>query len=81
VEVLFVLKPAIISYFKTGSTHGSRFSYDTHALLIFFRKGIPNGDTSQRSEIIDIAPTISTILGISFLSAGSGKPVYAILDN
>ncbi len=80
-DVLFVLKPAIISYSKTGSTHGSGFSYDTHAPLIFFGKGIPHGDTSKRSEIIDIAPTISTILGISFPSASSGKPLNEMLDN
>jgi len=80
-DVVFVLKPAVISYSKTGSTHGSGFSYDTHAPLIFFGKGIPHGDTSKRSEIIDIAPTISTILGISFPSASSGKPLYEMLDN
>jgi len=80
-DVLFVLKPAIISYPKTGSTHGSGFSYDTHAPLIFFGKGIPHGNTSRRSEVIDIAPTISTILGISFPSASSGKPLYEMLDN
>ncbi len=80
-DVVFVLKPAIISYPTTGSTHGSGFSYDTHAPLIFFGKGIPHGDTSKRSEIIDIAPTISTILGISYPSASSGKPLYEMLDN
>jgi len=80
-DVVFLLKPAIISYSKTGSTHGSGFSYDTHAPLIFFGKGIPHGDTSKRSEIIDIAPTISTILGISFPSASSGNPLYEMLDN
>jgi len=80
-DVVFVLKPAIISYSTTGSTHGSGFSYDTHAPLIFFGKGIPHGDTSKRSEIIDIAPTISTILGISYPSASSGEPLYEMLDN
>jgi len=80
-DVMFVLKPATISYSKTGSTHGSGFSYDTHAPLIFFGKGIPHGDTSKRSEIIDIAPTISTILGISFPSANSGEPLNEMLDN
>ena len=80
-DVIFVLKPAIISYSKTGSTHGSGFSYDTQAPLIFFGNGIQHGDTSKRSEIIDIAPTISTILGISFPSASSGNPLSEMLDN
>jgi predicted AlkP superfamily pyrophosphatase or phosphodiesterase len=80
-DVIFVLKPAIISYSKTGSTHGSGFSYDTHAPLIFFGKGVPQGNTSKRSEIIDIAPTVSSILGISFPNASTGKPLYEMLDN
>jgi predicted AlkP superfamily pyrophosphatase or phosphodiesterase len=80
-DVIFVLKPAVISYSKTGSTHGSGFSYDTHAPLIFFGKGIPHGNTSKRSEVSDIAPTISTILGISFPSANSGKPLNEMMSN
>ncbi len=80
-DVIFVLKPGIITYSKTGSTHGSGFSYDTHAPLIFFGKGIRQGTTSKRSEIIDIAPTISNILGISFPSASSGIPLSEMLDN
>ena len=79
-DVIAVLKPAIISYSVTGSTHGSGFSYDTHAPLIFFGKGIKPGSTTNYSEIIDIAPTISALLGISFPNAATGKPLFEILD-
>lgn len=79
-DVVFVLKPAVISYSKTGSTHGSGFTYDTHAPLIFFGKGVQQGNTSKRSEIIDIAPTVSTILGISFPNANSGIPLVEMLE-
>jgi len=79
-DVVFVLDPAVISYTTTtGSTHGSGFAYDTHAPLIFFGKGISQGSTSIRSEIVDIAPTISVLLGISFPNSSTGVPLEVML--
>ena len=80
-DVVFVLDPAVISYTTTtGSTHGSGFSYDTHAPLIFFGKGIKQGSTAIRSEIVDIAPTISVLLGIAFPNAATGTPLIQVLE-
>ncbi len=79
-DVIFVLEPSVISYTTTtGSTHGSGFSYDTHAPLIFFGNGISLGSTARRSEIIDIAPTISVLLGIAFPNATTGVPLEVVL--
>src|SRR5690606_23335999 len=59
-DVIFVYEPAVIgSPFRTGSTHGSGYNYDTHVPLIFYGTGIRQGHTAQRTEIVDIAPTIS----------------------
>lgn len=55
-DVVYVLDPAVISYSKTGSTHGSAFEYDTHVPLLFFGKGIKHGQTFQKTEVTDIAP-------------------------
>lgn len=79
-DVFFIPDPAVISYSKTGSTHGSGFYYDTHAPLIFFGKGVPQGSTFQKSEIEDIAPTIAAMLGISNPNAATGEPLYVMLD-
>ncbi len=79
-DVLFVLKPAVISYSRTGSTHGSPQIYDTHTPLLFFGKGIKKGATVSRSEIPDIAPTIAALLGIAFPNGTTGKPLTAVLD-
>lgn len=79
-DVIFVLKPSVISYSITGSTHGSGFSYDTHAPLIFFGNGIRRGSSGERTEIIDIAPTISALLGISFPNGNTGKPLVQMLE-
>lgn len=79
-DVVMVLKPSTIVYSQTGSTHGSGFSYDTHAPLIFFGSGIPQGSSLERAEIIDIAPTISALLGISNPNAATGQPLKVMLE-
>ncbi|MDT0686319.1 alkaline phosphatase PafA [Autumnicola psychrophila] len=79
-DVIYVLDPAVVSYSEKGSMHGSGFTYDTHAPLIFFGNGIDHGSTTERSEIVDIAPTISALLGIAFPNAATGKPLYQMLD-
>ena len=79
-DVLLVLKPGTISYNETGSTHGSPQIYDTHVPLLFFGKGIQRGSTVERTEIPDIAPTISSLLGIAFPSGTSGKPISEVLE-
>ncbi len=79
-DILFVYDPAFISYSKTGSTHGSGFNYDTHVPLLFFGKGIKHGETLRKTEITDIAPTISAYLGISFPNGTIGQPLEFVLD-
>ena len=79
-DVIFILDPATIIYPHTGSTHGSGLMYDTHAPLIFYGAGIKQGSTSKRSEITDIAPTISSLLGISFPNSATGRPLSIMLD-
>lgn len=79
-DVVMVLDPSVISYSRTGSTHGSGNNYDTHAPLIFFGKGIKPGNSLERTEIVDIAPTISALLGISFPNGATGRPLYMVLE-
>ncbi len=79
-DILVVLNPGVISYSKTGSTHGSPQVYDTHVPLLFYGKGIKNGSTVERTEIPDIAPTISALLGIAFPSGTTGKPIAQVLE-
>lgn len=79
-DVLYVLEPAVISYSRTGSTHGSGFNYDTHVPLIFYGKGVKKGSTVDRTEITDLAPTISALLNISFPNGTIGTPLDYVLD-
>lgn len=78
-DVLIVLRPDVMDYSITGSSHGSPQIYDTHTPLLFFGKGIKKGSTVNRTEIPDIAPTIASLLGISFPSGTTGKPIAEVL--
>jgi len=79
-DVVFVLEPAVISYSQKGSTHGSSFSYDTHVPLLFYGTGITKGASLVKTEVIDIAPTISALLGISFPNGCTGKPLEIVFE-
>lgn len=79
-DVLFMEDPAYIPYGRTGSTHGSGLNYDTHVPLLFFGKGIAQGQTFKRTEITDIAPTLSALLGINFPNGCTGNPLEFVLD-
>ncbi len=79
-DVFLVLDPGVISYSRTGSTHGSAFSYDTHAPLLFYGAGIKKGKTYELTEIPDIAPTIAALLGIEFPNGTTGKVIAEVLE-
>ncbi|MEM9077891.1 MAG: alkaline phosphatase PafA [Bacteroidota bacterium] len=78
-DILFVPKPGFAQYGRTGSTHGTPMIYDTHVPLLFFGNGIKQGTTVNRTEIPDVAPTISTLLGIAFPNGATGKPIGEVL--
>jgi predicted AlkP superfamily pyrophosphatase or phosphodiesterase len=80
-DVIFIYNPATISYSKTGSTHGTALNYDTHVPLLFFGKGINKGSTYGKTKVVDIAPTISALLGISFPNGNTGTPIEEVLKN
>ncbi|HEX8920057.1 MAG TPA: alkaline phosphatase family protein [Pyrinomonadaceae bacterium] len=46
------------------ATHGSPYSYDTHVPLIIMGAGITPGQYNQAATPADIAPTLSSILGV-----------------
>jgi len=79
-DVLLVQKPGFVSYPGTGSSHGSAMIYDTHVPLLFFGNGIKKGETVGRTEIPDVAPTIASLLGISFPNGTTGKPIAQVLE-
>lgn len=79
-DIVYVLQPGFINYRKKGTTHGSAYIYDTHVPLMLFGEGVRRGDTFERTNITDIAPTICAILGISNPSGTIGNPIKEVLE-
>ena len=82
-DILFVFEPYVLKdtpWNRLGTDHGTAQNYDTHVPLLFFGKGIKHGQTLQKTEITDIAPTISALLGISFPNGAIGQPLDFVLD-
>lgn len=78
-DVIIELEPGLIEWMgKTGTTHGSPYTYDTHVPLWFYGGLIPNGTTSENIEITDIAATLSNLLNIETPNGSIGKPIQAI---
>ena len=71
-DLIILLEPGWITYGPRGTTHGSAYPYDTHVPFVLFGAGIPQGISSERTEVVDIAPTICSILGIQMPNACIG---------
>ena len=54
-----------MSWQKTGTTHGSVYTYDTHVPLIFYGKNVPHGFTYDATTPSQIAATLSALTGIT----------------
>ena len=80
-DVLMIPYPSTLARGRTGTSHGSGYSYDTHVPLIFYGNGIKQGSSSQKYEIIDIAPTISNLLQIEFPNGTTGKVINEVYKN
>ena len=78
-DIALILEPNVIFYDGKGTTHGSGYNYDTHVPLIFFGLGIKNGETEKITEIPDIAPTISKLLG-QRMKNSTGESLDFIFD-
>lgn len=63
----------------TGTTHGVWTAYDSHIPLIFMGWGIKHGVSNKEVHIVDIAPTISSLLHIMEPNGNIGKPIVEVL--
>jgi arylsulfatase A-like enzyme len=79
-DIVFTIMPNWV-YYRKGSTHGRRFNHHTHVPLIFFGNGIKKGSINRETDVIDIAPTIASVLGINSPNASTGKVIFEAIDD
>ncbi len=63
----------------TGTAHGSAFNYDTQVPVIFVGNHIQPGVYTDRTDVRDIAPTLSFLLGISAPASSEGRILSDII--
>ena len=79
-NVFYQLKPYRIPETQpAGTTHGSSWPYDTDVLLLWFGAGIVPGTYRNAAAVVDIAPTLSALLGIPKPSGSQGRVLQEIL--
>ena len=77
-DVLLLPYPATLSGRRTGTSHGSGNSYDTHVPIIFYGNGIQQGSSATQYDIVDIAPTMANLLEIEFPNGTTGKVITEV---
>jgi predicted AlkP superfamily pyrophosphatase or phosphodiesterase len=81
-DIAIVLESGWYAGWKvTSTTHGSFYQYDTHVPVIFYGHGIKKGSSVKYHPITDIAPTVTTLLGIKFPSGATGQPIEELFNN
>jgi arylsulfatase A-like enzyme len=62
------------------ASHGTPYNYDTHVPVVFFGAGLEPARIGTAVDVMDIAPTITAILGCTPPSASEGQPLPAVVD-
>ena len=62
-----------------ASHHGSPWNYDTHVPIVFAGAGLHAQTVDRRVLSVDIAPTLSSYLGIKAPSGSVGEPLSEVL--
>ena len=79
-DVMITLKPGFIEDVPFASYSNSPYTYDTHVPLIWYGWKVKRKTIYRNIKITDIAPTISSLLNISFTNGYRGEPIYEIIE-
>lgn len=64
-----------------AATHGSPWRYDTYVPLIFVGAGIPAQRVARPVQTVDVAPTLSLLIGAKPPSGSVGVPLSEVLQH
>lgn len=78
-DLVVLWKPGFIEYGTTGTSHGSPYAYDTHVPAIFYGWNVSAGESFKRTEITQIAPTLSQMIRITMPNGSNGEVLEEVL--
>jgi arylsulfatase A-like enzyme len=61
-----------------AAMHGSPWAYDTHVPIIFMVPGVSGQHVDRRVHPVDVAPTLSALLGLSAPAAAEGQVLLEV---
>ena len=79
-DLVVLDKPGYIEYGATGTTHGTPYAYDTHAPLLFYGWKIKPGESFDKKEITQIAPTLAFKLKLELPNGTQSKVLEEVLE-
>jgi predicted AlkP superfamily pyrophosphatase or phosphodiesterase len=77
---VFVLPEPYYMFAASGTTHGTPYDYDNHVPIVFLGPGIKPGTYRHPVAVNDIAPTLSSILGVEIPSGSVGHILSDMLQ-
>lgn len=78
-DVMTWLEPQWMPGGSTGTTHGSPFSYDTRAPMVWYGWDVPAGRSTQPVYISDIASTLAVFLNTPYPNGNTGSPMNGFM--
>jgi predicted AlkP superfamily pyrophosphatase or phosphodiesterase len=78
-DLFIMTKSGYMDGYATGTNHGVFYNYDAHIPLLWYGNGIKKGQVNSVNYMTDIAPTVTTLLGIQMPSGSIGKPILEVL--
>jgi len=78
-DVIINLKPGWIEENRNVAEHNSAWSYDVHVPLVWYGWKVLRKVIHRRVDIIEIAPTLSYMLNISYPNASTADPIQEVI--
>lgn len=73
-DVLMVLRPFhVLESEPKGTSHGTPYSYDSQVPLLMYGRGVKPGQYTGSAHVVDIAPTVATLMEMSEPSSSEGR--------
>lgn len=80
-HVIAIQKPFYINHSKNEASHMTGYTYDRMVPIVFSGFGIKPGLYADKAEVVDIAPTLSFILGVLPPALSEGKVLKSALKS
>ncbi|MBK0369849.1 alkaline phosphatase PafA [Flavobacterium agrisoli] len=79
-DLVVLEKPGYSEHGALGTSHGTVYSYDTHVPAIFYGWHIKAGESYNKKEITEIAPTIAQKIKVTFPNGTAANVLEEVLD-